>query len=197
MEKIYSRVNWEDYPSEKTPINSVNLNRMDKGIDDLDNKLALAEQKFIKYPKSKILWRGGIFPGGKVQFSIPKECFHNNNTTVTFVIESYMMASDGEAPKGNSAMIIPISFGNPLDFGIDLDDSAYGPYVDFDGYSTAMIYQNVHETVTDYALSLIKVDISAKKVTDDRYAICSVHVDITSDSGIVVTNISAYVPEEL
>ena len=30
----YERVNWEDSPSENTPINQTNLNKMDKGIAD-------------------------------------------------------------------------------------------------------------------------------------------------------------------
>lgn len=30
----YERVNWEDSPSENTPVNGTNLNKMDKGISD-------------------------------------------------------------------------------------------------------------------------------------------------------------------
>ena len=33
----YERVNWENLPSTKTPVNATNLNKMDKGIRDLDN----------------------------------------------------------------------------------------------------------------------------------------------------------------
>ena len=35
----YKRVNWEDAPSEKTPINAENLNNMDAGIKELENGL--------------------------------------------------------------------------------------------------------------------------------------------------------------
>lgn len=34
----YTRVNWEDAPSEKTPIDAEHLNQMDKGIADLDKE---------------------------------------------------------------------------------------------------------------------------------------------------------------
>ena len=34
MQKTYSRINWENYPSENTPINESNLNRMDYAVDD-------------------------------------------------------------------------------------------------------------------------------------------------------------------
>ena len=36
----YTRVNWEDRPSTNTPINATNLNKMDKGIKDLEDSLA-------------------------------------------------------------------------------------------------------------------------------------------------------------
>lgn len=37
--KVYSRVNWASYPSTSTPLTAVNLNKMDKGCDDLDDRV--------------------------------------------------------------------------------------------------------------------------------------------------------------
>ena len=39
MHKIYSRINWENFPSENTALNESNLNRMDLGLDSLDNRV--------------------------------------------------------------------------------------------------------------------------------------------------------------
>ena len=39
MQKIYSRINWENFPSEKTAVNESNLNKMDLAIDNLDDRL--------------------------------------------------------------------------------------------------------------------------------------------------------------
>ena len=39
MNKVYSRIIWKNYPNTSTAINETNLNRMDKAIDDLDNRL--------------------------------------------------------------------------------------------------------------------------------------------------------------
>ena len=39
MQKVYSRINWENYPSEETPINESNLNRMDFAIDEIDDRV--------------------------------------------------------------------------------------------------------------------------------------------------------------
>lgn len=40
--KAYTRVNFENYPSTNTPLNATNLNKVDKGIDDLDDLLVTA-----------------------------------------------------------------------------------------------------------------------------------------------------------
>ena len=39
MNKVYSRIIWKNYPNTSTAINETNLNRMDKAIDDLDNRV--------------------------------------------------------------------------------------------------------------------------------------------------------------
>lgn len=39
MNKVYSRIGWKNYPNTSTAINETNLNRMDKAIDDLDNRV--------------------------------------------------------------------------------------------------------------------------------------------------------------
>ena len=39
MNKLYSRINWENFPSENTALNESNLNKMDLGLDNLDNRV--------------------------------------------------------------------------------------------------------------------------------------------------------------
>ena len=39
MQKIYSRINWENYPSEQTPLNESNLNRIDYAVNENDNRI--------------------------------------------------------------------------------------------------------------------------------------------------------------
>lgn len=39
MQKVYSRINWENYPSENTPINESNLNRTDYAINEIDDRV--------------------------------------------------------------------------------------------------------------------------------------------------------------
>lgn len=39
MDKAYSRINWQNEPSIATPINDVNLNRMDNALNVIDNRV--------------------------------------------------------------------------------------------------------------------------------------------------------------
>ena len=39
MEKIYEPIGWEDFPSEKTPISSENLGKMDLAINEIDSRV--------------------------------------------------------------------------------------------------------------------------------------------------------------
>lgn len=39
MEKTYTRINWENYPSTETPINETNLNKIDYAVNEIDNRV--------------------------------------------------------------------------------------------------------------------------------------------------------------
>lgn len=39
MQKAYSPINWENYPSEKTPVNETNLKKMEIAINEIDNRV--------------------------------------------------------------------------------------------------------------------------------------------------------------
>lgn len=50
MNKIYTRINWENYPSEATALNETNLNKMDFALNEVDNRLI--EQETTKLSKT-------------------------------------------------------------------------------------------------------------------------------------------------
>lgn len=51
MAKRYTRINYQDSPSTATPLSAANLNKMDKGIDDLDNAIeALSDNLAVIIP---------------------------------------------------------------------------------------------------------------------------------------------------
>ncbi len=49
MQKAHNNINWENKPSDKTPLNERNLNQMDRSIDVIDNRvITLDTSKFDK-----------------------------------------------------------------------------------------------------------------------------------------------------
>ena len=49
MNKVYTRINWENEPSDATPINESNLNKMDAASEEMDNRIV--EQDTTKLSK--------------------------------------------------------------------------------------------------------------------------------------------------
>ena len=61
MQKIYSRINWENLPSEKTAVNESNLNKMDLAVDNLDDRIVAMDAAKVDLVKAnelvkEILW---------------------------------------------------------------------------------------------------------------------------------------------
>lgn len=64
MQKAYERINWENYPSEKTAVNETNLNKMDAALDEVDNRIiTLDTTKATKVEVSE-LFSGVAFDEG-------------------------------------------------------------------------------------------------------------------------------------
>lgn len=61
MQKIYSRIKWENLPSEKTAVNESNLNKMDLAVDNLDDRVVAMDAAKVDSVKAnelvkEILW---------------------------------------------------------------------------------------------------------------------------------------------
>ena len=61
MQKIYNRINWENFPSEKTAVNESNLNKMDLAIDNLDDRVVAMDASKVDLTRAnelveEILW---------------------------------------------------------------------------------------------------------------------------------------------
>lgn len=119
MNKVYTRINWEDYPSENTDLDAYNLNQMDSAIDALDNRIV--SQDALKVDKSAI--NGNIadwtmdettgvititkYNGEKVIFDlniekIPVEFFMSDDGIITMTTE------DGTQFTADIGSMIPV-----------------------------------------------------------------------------------------
>ena len=119
MQKIYSRINWENFPSEKTAVNESNLNRMDLGLDNLDDRvIALDAAKFNTETANTLIkdWvideQTGVITitklnGEKILFDLNIEKIPVNFTLSDDGIIT-MTTDDGEQFIANIGAMIPI-----------------------------------------------------------------------------------------
>lgn len=119
MQKIYSRINWENFPSEKTAVNEFNLNRMDLGLDNLDDRvIALDAAKFNTETANTLIkdWvideKTGVITitklnGEKILFDLNIEKIPVNFTLSDDGIIT-MTTDDGEQFTANIGAMIPI-----------------------------------------------------------------------------------------
>lgn len=87
MNKAYNRINWENSPSEKTPLNEQNLNRMDAAVDEIDNRvLAIDTTKFNKVDAQTLVKSITLDQDGVLTIT------YFNNTTATIDTKLEKMA---------------------------------------------------------------------------------------------------------
>lgn len=126
MNKVYSRIIWKNYPNTSTAINETNLNRMDKAIDDLDNRVI--EQDSTKANQTTVNnmvknWTmdetTGVITvekqdGSKIMFDLNIE-----KIPVTFELSPIgiltMTTSDGTQFTANIGSMIPVLTFNESD----------------------------------------------------------------------------------
>lgn len=119
MNKIYSRINWENYPSDATPVNEANLNKIDAGLDGVDNRMI--EQDAIKASREEISdlvreWKmdeaTGIITITKVNGEQVIFDLNIEKIPVSFSLSSdgilTMTTEDGTAFTANIGAMIPV-----------------------------------------------------------------------------------------
>lgn len=72
MQKAYSRINWENYPSEKTPVNETNLNKIDGAVDEIDNRVLTHETTKLDKTAANSLVKDVTFNEDTGEFTFTK-----------------------------------------------------------------------------------------------------------------------------
>lgn len=76
MAKRYTRINYQDSPSTATPLSAANLNKMDKGIDDIDNAI---EEIYNKRVNNVVTTNPDTFLAGPVGKTLQDQITTLNN----------------------------------------------------------------------------------------------------------------------
>lgn len=189
MNKVYTRINWEDYPSENTDLDAYNLNQMDSAIDALDNRIV--SQDALKVDKSAI--NGNIadwtmdettgvititkYNGEKVIFDlniekIPVEFFMSDDGIITMTTE------DGTQFTADIGSMIPaLTFENSATIAVSVTgtgkNKTYSFSIKTGSVTDAMLQPNylADIRVESANASAYAQSANAKSVLAESYAI--------------------------
>jgi len=93
MAKRYARVNWQNSPSTTTPLNADNLNKMDKGIDDLDNAIEELNNNLGNFQNTIIVLSGNT--SKTITFTGVATLFITSNRTDSVAYKSAVIVLGG------------------------------------------------------------------------------------------------------
>ena len=146
-------------------------------------------------PASKILWNGGLFRGGSVEFIVPKECFHNGN--LSLVIESFEIKDSAPVCRGYGTTNIFITLSFSGAFKPSEDKTVVYPYYSSDGEALVMVpRRNAVNKTNETDRPILRVGV--ERVVDTRYAIGRISfLDDYAYEDIVFTCVSAYIPSDI
>lgn len=77
MNKSYNRINWENYPSDKTPLNDQNLNKIDASVDEQDNRIISLDTRKFDKSEAQLLIKNITFD---LQTGILTKYYYNGST---------------------------------------------------------------------------------------------------------------------
>ena len=140
MAKRYIRINWQNRPSVATPISATNLNKMDKGIDDIDNAI---EEIYNKRVNNVATTNPDTFLAGPVGKTLQDQITTLNNklngeiVSDVNAINSYgvytVSSSTLNTPEPADGMVFQMAWGEykaQLFFGLGLNVVYHRTYYD-------------------------------------------------------------------
>lgn len=92
MQKAHSNIDWENFPSVETPINEQNLNKMDKSIDEIDDRVIALDTSKFNLSDAQELVKSLTFDRSNGVFTITY--FNGSTTTIYTMLEKLAVNFD-------------------------------------------------------------------------------------------------------
>lgn len=179
MQKAYSRTNWENYPSDKTPLNETNLNKMDRGLDEIDDRvLALDTNKATKEEVAALVQsvefeeNTGVFKITKKNGSVLRIDTKMEKIAVNFLYDKntqqiILTLIDGTKQYINlSALITQFEFVDTGTIGFDITPDGKVKATVLDGSITENKLQPNY--LADVKVEVAKADKSREKAAESE-----------------------------
>ena len=148
--KAYTRINWENYPSEATPINESNLNNMDGTINTLDNRIVSLDVTKLDVSTANGLVKSVAFTKNTGVFAIT----HLDDTVETIDTDLEKLAINFDYDEENEKLVITLDDGTTKEVDLSKLITEYN----FTNSDTVGI------TVTD---GIVKAEVVKGSITED------------------------------
>lgn len=152
MQKIYSRINWENFPSEKTAVNESNLNKMDLAIDNLDDRVVAMDASKVDLTKANELVKEIIWDESNGMLTVVK--MNGSRAVIDTKLEK--LAVNFSFDEANQRLVIVLDDGTKQ-------------YVDLSAFVTPLEFKDgdiVYFTIVDG--NLVSAGIKDGSITEDK-----------------------------
>lgn len=146
MQKAYNRTYWENYPSDKTAVNDVNLNNIEVGVDEIDNRVITLD--VTKFDKTEAAGLIKNFELDRATGIITITKYNGAVTTIDTLLEKIAVNFDFD--KITQKLIIILDDGTEKEIDLSafitqyefLDSNTIGFTVDATGKVTAIVKES-------------------------------------------------------
>lgn len=107
MQKAYNRINWENYPSEKTPVNETNLNKIDGALNEIDNRVIAQDTTKLDKTAANSLVKDVAFNGDTGEFTFTK--YNGSQIAINTNLEKLAVNFDYDST--NQRLVITLDDG--------------------------------------------------------------------------------------
>ena len=169
MQKAYNRINWENYPSEATALNETNLNRMDYGLNEVDNRVIGLDTTKLDVNSANGLVQAVTINNETGTITVTKM----DGTTVSLETNLSKITTNWSYNRETQQIVLTQSDGTPA-------------YIDL----SYLIQQNEFTDTTTIAFSVVSgvvsANIKAHSITDEH-----LQTDYLADIRIAMSNAQA------
>lgn len=166
MQKAYNRINWENYPSEATALNETNLNRMDYGLNEVDNRVIGLDTTKLDVNSANGLVQAVTINNETGTITVTKM----DGTTVSLETNLSKITTNWSYNRETQQIVLTQSDGTPA-------------YIDL----SYLIQQNEFTDTTTIAFSVVSgvvsANIKAHSITDEH-----LQTDYLADIRIAMSN---------
>lgn len=150
MNKTYSRINWENYPSEKTPLNEVYLNRIDYSVNEIDNRVISLDTAKLDKTTANGLVKGVAYNNANGVFTVT----YLNGSTAAIDTKMEKLAVNFSYDAADQRLVITLDDGTKQ-------------YVDLTSLITEYEFSNSNTISFTVENGKVKANVNRGSITGD------------------------------